>query len=177
VKDSWEDRSLSLLAIVAAAGFAWNVATISGPSPTRYPQIGAMETQVLQMAKAIAGAEGFYANGEHGGRSLPFLLNNPGSLKKPALGADALPTWKDTGLVHFPTLEMGWAALHEQVRAMFAGTSRFYRPSDSLRLVGIKYADGDLNWALNVATLLGVSPEMTLAELAANAHCEVAAAQ
>jgi hypothetical protein len=167
MKDGWEDRSLSLLAIVAAAGFAWNVAATSPGSPA-YRALDGSESRVLLIAQAIATAEGFYAPGEHDGRSLPSRLNNPGALKKPALGAAALPTWKDTGLVHFPTVAMGWAALHAQIRRMFAGRSRLYHPSDTLWLVGTKYADGDVNWGNNVATLLGVSPETTLAQLAAH---------
>lgn len=126
----------------------------------------ALEVRIDEISQAIAVAEGYFADGFHDGRTLPYLLNNPGGLKKPSLGAAELPTWKDTGLVWFPTPEMGWKALRHQVRLMLTGTSGIYAHSDSLMSVADKYADGDLNWGVNVATRLGVPPERTLAELA-----------
>ena len=126
----------------------------------------ALNARIVEIAEAIAMAEGYYDPGVHAGRSLPFRLNNPGGLKKPALGAALLPMWRDTGLVQFPTSDMGWAALRHQVRLMLTGNSRVYRPSDDLLLVAEKYADGDLNWGRNVARNLGVRPLATLEELA-----------
>jgi len=51
------------------------------------------------------------------------------------------------------------------VRSMLTGTSAIYEPSDTLLLVAEKYADGDVNWAANVAELLHVSPTITLEDL------------
>jgi hypothetical protein len=127
----------------------------------------ALARRIDELAYAIAVAEGYFAAGIHDGRTLPFVLNNPGGLKKPTLGAADLPTWKDSGLVWFPTADAGWAALRHQVRLMLTGTSGIYAHGDSLISVGEKYADGDTNWGLNVATRLGVPPAHTLAELAA----------
>jgi hypothetical protein len=124
------------------------------------------EDNVEAIAQAIARAEGYFVEGEHDGRSLLHRLNNPGGLKKPALGADDLPTWQGTGLIIFPTPEMGWAALRYQVRMMLNGESEIYDPSDTLITVGLKYADGDENWGSNVAMNLGVSPTARLTELA-----------
>ena len=132
-------------------------------APAPPPETIEMRVQVL--AEAIAIAEGYYADGDHGGRSLPYWLNNPGALKKPALGASLLPTGHETRLVVFPTSTMGWAALRHQVRSMLSGTSAIYEPSDTLLLVAEKYADGDVNWAANVAELLHVSPTITLEDL------------
>jgi hypothetical protein len=92
-------------------------------------------------------------------------LNNPGSLKKPALGAASLPTWKDTGLIVFPNERMGWDALKHQVNLMITGKSNVYDPSDSILDVARKYAEGDLNWARNVARNLGISPSCKLGEI------------
>ena len=125
----------------------------------------ALEMRIDDLAYAIAIAEGYFSEGIHDGATLPALLNNPGSLKKPALDASDLPTWKDTGLIWFPTAEKGWAALRQQIRLMLTGTSAIYAQSDSLMSVGDKYADGDVNWGVNVATTLGVPAERTLAEL------------
>jgi hypothetical protein len=136
------------------------------PVPNIVAASDAIERRIDELAYAIAVAEGYFAEGRHDGRTLPHLLNNPGSLKKPALGAAELPTWKDTGLVWFPAPDMGWAALRHQVRLMLMGTSGIYAHTDSLMSVGDKYADGDVNWGANVATTLGVPPGRTLGELA-----------
>jgi len=166
-----EDLSLSTLVLAVAAVLSWNVIggherrSADRPLPDRPITSDAFEVRVRAIAEAIAMAEGYYATGEHDGHSLPYVLNNPGALKKPALGAAALPTWKDTGLVFFPVKEMGWGALRHQVRGMLTGASSIYQPTDTLLLVAEKYADGDVNWGLNVAAALRVSPIATLADL------------
>lgn len=165
-----DDGFVSVMAIGLVAFMAWNVMT-DGREIER-PLIPGATTEVPEdnvdaIAEAIARAEGYFAAGDHDGRSLLHRLNNPGGLKKPALGADDLPTWLDTGLIIFPTAEMGWAALRHQVRVMLNGESEIYDPSDTLITVGLKYADGDENWGSNVAMNLGVSPGATLTDLAA----------
>ena len=161
-----------VLAVTAALGFevvsARRAAPIE-PPPVVVETVRAadpLEVRIDELAQAIAVAEGYYAEGLHHGRTLPHRLNNPGALKKPALGAAELPTWKETGIVEFPTSDMGWAALRHQVRLMLTGTSGIYAQTDSLSSVGDKYAEGDANWGVNVATKLGVPPARTLAELA-----------
>jgi hypothetical protein len=172
MNDGTDDLVMSWLAIGLVVALGWNV--IAGDSRARTaagvaraPIGDELNDRIAAIAEAIALAEGYYARGGHDGRSLLYRLNNPGGLKKPALGADELPTWLDTGLVIFPTKEMGWAALHHQVRTMLTGRSRIYHPTDTLISVGLKYADGDANWGTNVATNLGVSPAARLADLAA----------
>ena len=166
-----DDRLLSVAAVIASAALGWNVihggvaAPLVDAPPVESPAI--FEDRVSAIAEAIAVSEGYYAQGEHDGHSLPYRLNNPGSLKKPALEAAALPTWEDTGLIVFPSDAMGWAALRHQVRLMLTGASTVYRPTDTLLGVAVKYADGDLRWGGNVAAQLGIAPDATLAELAA----------
>jgi hypothetical protein len=169
--NSSEDGLVSVLAMGVVAFMAWNVISDgrSIESPAAHRAAAALEVpedNVEAIAEAIAIAEGYFVEGEHDGRSLLHRLNNPGGLKKPALGADDLPTWQDTGLIIFPTPEMGWAALRHQVRVMLNGESEIYHPSDTLIAVGLKYADGDENWGTNVAINLGVSPGARLADLA-----------
>jgi hypothetical protein len=166
-----EDRLLSAAAVIASAAMGWNIIQggaaaprVDAP-PIESPAI--FDDRVSAIAEAIAVSEGYYAPGDHEGHSLPYRLNNPGSLKKPALEAAALPTWRDTGLIVFPSTEMGWAALRHQVRLMLTGASRIYRPDDTLLGVAVKYAEGDVNWGGNVAAHLGITPDATLAELAA----------
>jgi hypothetical protein len=167
------DGLLSVLVIATTAALGLEMITArkavavgAPPASTMVAASDAIETRINELAYAIAVAEGYFADGLHDGRTLPHLLNNPGALKKPALGAGELPTWKDTGLVWFPASDMGWAALRHQVRLMLTGTSGIYAHTDSLQSVGDKYADGDENWGVNVATTLGVPPARTLGELA-----------
>ena len=163
---SSEEPLLSLLAIVAAVAIGLSAIghgarSLTPPFASRGPN-----DRVGILAQAIATAEGYYAPGERYGHSLPHWLNNPGSLKKPALGAESLPTWKDTGLIVFPTERMGWDALKHQVELMVTGNSSIYDPSDSILDVAKKYADGDLNWGKTIARTLGISPSCTLGEIA-----------
>ena len=166
-----EDRALSFLVLVATTVFGLNALPEPGTAIDTTPRLveraGIAPDHVDQIAAAIAVAEGYYARGEHDGRSLPYRLNNPGALKKPALGAAELPTWQDTGLVIFPTPDMGWAALRHQVRLMLTGGSRIYDPSDTLTDVARKYTGGDQShgWSWSVARSLGVGPDATLADL------------
>jgi hypothetical protein len=165
------DSLLSWLAIVAAVGIGLSgmvheAGSLTRPFAPRGPDVSGPDDSVAILAQAIAYAEGYYSPGERDGRSLPHWLNNPGSLKKPALGAQNLPTWKDTGLVVFPNEQMGWDALKHQVGLMITGKSSIYDPSNSLLEVAEKYANGDLNWGKNVARNLGISPSCTLAEIA-----------
>ena len=167
-----EDGLVSLMAIAAVVVMGWQVITdrhpvSAGAGPgVRVVTMEPLDENVDALAQAIAAAEGYFATGVHDGQSLLRRLNNPGGLKKPALGAEDLPTWRDTGLIIVPTEAMGWTALRHQVRLMLNGTSQIYAPSDTLIHVGLKYADGDANWGANVATTLGVSPHVTLTDLA-----------
>ena len=163
-----DEGFLSALILAASAMFGFHVVRVAdrrGHQADPPPPRDTIEMRVQVLAEAIAIAEGYYADGDHGGRSLPYWLNNPGALKRPALGASMLPTWRETGLVVFPTSTMGWAALRHQVRSMLTGASAIYEPSDTLLLVAEKYADGDVNWAANVAGLLHVPPTITLEDL------------
>jgi hypothetical protein len=166
ISNSSEEALLSVLAIVAAAAIGLG-AIAHGTRSSRLSFTGRNSNdRVGVLAQAIATAEGYDAPGERDGHSLPHWLNNPGSLKKPALGAENLPTWKDTGLIVFPTEQMGWDALNHQVQLMLTGNSSVYDPSDSILDVAKKYADGDLNWGKNVARKLGISTSCTLGEIA-----------
>jgi hypothetical protein len=142
-----------------------NLSAILGENKAILQRASGLEARVDTVARAIAVAEGYYAPGDHDGHSLPHLLNNPGSLKRPVAGADKLQTWKETGLLIFPNELAGWNALKHQVRLMLTGQSSVYRMSDKISDVASKYADGDANWGINVARQLRVDPTMTLAEL------------
>jgi hypothetical protein len=168
--DSLEDRALSFAAIGLVAALGWRMMATPAKTPVRHEPTPAviglpLQSRVTLLAEAIATSEGYYASGVYDGHSLPYFLNNPGLLKATPIVWGDPPTWSDTGLLVFDTPDIGWAALRHQVCLMLTGTSRFYAPNDSLQAVGIKYAAGDPNWGVNVASYLRLSPAITLAEL------------
>jgi len=172
---SLEDRSLSVFALAVVAVLGWRTIGAKPPdveaaAPSRPAGFTALslEARVARIADAIALAEGYYAGGHHDGRALPYRLNNPGMLKRSPMADADVTTWRDTGFLVFPNAGLGWAALRHQVCAMLLGASRVYEPSDTLAAAGRKYAEGDANWGLTVARALGVSPELRLADLAAD---------
>ena len=117
---------------------------------------------VLQLAKAIAHAEGFGPP-----ENLPTRANNPGDLT--GLDAAGFPTngtANDEGVWNFVNLADGWEALYIKVNRMLAGRSAVYPLTMTLEQVGLKYSGGNPDWAANVAAFLGVPTTTTLAELA-----------
>ena len=100
-----------------------------------------------QFANAIATAEGY---GVAGAR--PTVNNNPGDLR----GWPGAPT-DSAGYSVFPSAAAGWAALEQQLATIAAGESAYYTPDMTIAQMGAVYADGDPNWAANVAAALGVT--------------------
>ena len=167
------DRALSALAVGLVAALAWSVlhepapAVPAVPAPIYLSRSAPLDSRVVAVADAIAAAEGYYAPGLHDGHSLPYHLNNPGALKKSPAGRTDLQTWGESGLIVFPTKEMGWNALRYHVCTMLTGVNRLYSPTDTLSFAGMKYTGGDPNWGSNVAARLGLAPDVRLADLVA----------
>jgi len=111
---------------------------------------------VNRIGIAIAHAEGFYVNG-----SIPQLANNPGDLRLGDVGYGTL----GEGITVFKDADEGWTRLFHQVERMLTGKSPYYPPTMTLAEMGMTYSGGDPNWAKNVAAALGVSENITLAEL------------
>ncbi|HEY7172672.1 MAG TPA: hypothetical protein VH417_17590 [Vicinamibacterales bacterium] len=167
-----ERTTLGFVAVVVVATLSWSLAHLRLPEPVEAPGFNSPPTQVDLIARAIAVAEGYYARGDYRGRSLPYRLKNPGALKRTADDRDPLPRWRDTGLIVFSTHQAGWAALRRQICLMLTARSEIYQPTDTLDEVSIKYADGDTDWGVNVASALGLDPSATIADLAAAAAAE-----
>src|SRR5919109_350637 len=87
------DGALIALVLATTAALALEVigarrTTVVNPPRAKLEAVAvshALESRVDELATAIATAEGYFAEGGHDGRTLPYLLNNPGALKKPAL--------------------------------------------------------------------------------------------
>lgn len=136
------------VAILAAARGSGASDTVNG-SISNIAGAG-VSTLVALIGEAIATAEGFYKSG-----SVAHRQNNPGNLTDAA-----------GQIRNFPTVTDGWNALYDQIRLMFNGSQR-YSSGMSLAEIGNIYANGDPNWAMNVAAYIGVPVSTTLDELSA----------
>lgn len=107
-------------------------------------------SQVERIARAISIAEGYGLAG-----AIPTVRNNPGNIRS---AAGPIATYE--------TIEAGWNALHRQVRLMLAGTSSFYSPSMTISEIARVYTGEGayMNWARNVARILGVSTDTPFGE-------------
>lgn len=106
---------------------------------------------LIQMARAIATAEGFYVAG-----SIPATYHNPGDLKLGDVGFGVGPT----GITKFGSDDQGFAALYAQLERIANGTTHAgYTLDMTFEDMAIKWAEGDHNWAVNVSASLGVSSD------------------
>lgn len=130
---------------------------------------GAMSTvsqaAIEAIARAIATAEGFYVSG-----SLPQRAHNPGDLEMGDIGFGVI-----NGKTRFGTDQDGWNALYEQIGRMLHlhGVS-LYSPTMSIAQVAAEWVNGKTYpstdsdaWAANFSRVLGVTPDMTLQDVAA----------
>ena len=122
------------------------------------------EAFITKFSEAIADAEGFGIPD-----SVPTRSNNPGDITDQGnIGLGVIQTSgpAGAGITIYATPADGWAALARKLRRMLSGASLVYLLDMSLEEVGMKWSD-DPNWGKNAAAKLGVSPDTTLAELAA----------
>lgn len=119
--------------------------------------MSSFDDALANLSNAIASAEGYGKAG-----AIPTTSNNPGDL---ALGDIGYGTSGKGNITNYPDLASGEAALKNQVTKMLSGTSTVYNPDMSIDQVGDIYANGDTNWASNVAKALGVPSSTTLGSL------------
>lgn len=140
--------TIFIIVILALAGFLL-LANPTGsdiPAPPS-PQVGAV-------AQAIAKAE----------NSNPDW-NNPGSLTI-SFGYPTSGVGNSAGVLIFNSAVDGWNALYKQLEAIIHGQSR-YTLDTTITSFGLGYSGGDPNWAINVASALGVSPDTQLGDILA----------
>lgn len=124
----------------------------SSSTPPNMPP--APSPQIAQVAQAIARAEGS-----------PVEWNNPGDLTI-SFGYPTLGTANSAGVLKFTNAADGWNALYKQLLAIVNGGSR-YTLQDTIATFGNGYSGGDPNWAVNVASFLGVTPDTPLGDILA----------
>jgi len=127
-------------------------------------QIQVSDALLQRIVKAVANAEGFGRPGD-----LPTRCHNPGDLTDD--GDVGFGTARSTGIgaadiTIYATDDDGWEALRRKFRRIFAGQSHVYNASMSIERIGMLYSK-DPDWGINVARDLGVSADMSLAQLAA----------
>jgi len=121
---------------------------------------GLAPTPTVQLAQAIAKAEGFYTRG-----TIPQRCHNPGDLK-------TITGYRYPGQAgvckgmhaRFRSNADGWRALEHQLSKIIDGTSR-YSVNMTLRQVSKRYAGNSRVWMDNVARNLGVTPNTCLFEI------------
>jgi hypothetical protein len=115
---------------------------------------------IQAFANAVAHEEGFFVEG-----SIPQRANNPGDLGNGDIGNGVIQTEgpNGVGITIYTTAEDGWNALLNKVARMLNGSSEVYLLSMTIQQVGSKYS-GSATWGENVAKMLGVTPQTTLAE-------------
>src|SRR4030095_6104140 len=92
-----------------------------------------------------------------------YRNNNPGNLTIDLTGTGI---GFDGPFVKYATASDGWEALKKQVSKMIDGSSAYYNVSMTIaQIASIYTATQQTEWASNVASRLGVSPNTTLADL------------
>lgn len=110
---------------------------------------------IWDICQAIAIQEGYSVSG-----SRPQRNHNPGDISD---GANQFG--KDSGgLTTFPDDQTGWSWLYNKVSNIVSGNSNVYPSDMSIYNVGLTWADGDVNWGINVAANLGVDPNSTFSD-------------
>ena len=112
-----------------------------------------LSTAIQLFAEGIALAEGFYVAGSRAARN-----HNPGNLTQDITGTGI---GMDGMFVVYANDNDGWEALYRQVELILTNTSGIYNSQMTLRQIGQKYASTStpteqLNWAINVASKLGI---------------------
>lgn len=161
------NREHLLLVFLAGLGFAiwWATRNASGEvgqdvAITEKPDTWPTGDAIWDICRAVAQAEGYNA----GRGAAPFDLNNPGDLspgdEHGQATAGAAEFHGGSYIIHFATPADGWQALYAKFSNIVNGSSKVYGADWSWSQVGQTYA-ADPQWALHVATLLGVDPSST----------------
>jgi len=108
--------------------------------------------KVVQLAHAIAQAEGFYVKG-----SIPNRCHNAGDLKGTKF-PNQIGVCRG-GHARFRTDADGWAALYNQVQKIAEGTSTKYTPRATFRQVAKTYAQNYRPWLRIVTKTLQVEDD------------------
>jgi len=121
-----------------------------------------LSTAIQLFAEGIALAEGFYVAGSRAARN-----HNPGNL---TLDITSTGIAKDGMFIVYGNDSDGWDALRREVELILTNASGIYDSQMTLRQIGQKYAStstviDQLNWAINVASKLGIDIDTPVSTL------------
>jgi len=121
-----------------------------------------LSTAIQLFSEGIALAEGFYVAGSRAARN-----HNPGNLTLDLTGTSI---GKDGMFVVYANDSDGWTALRRQVELILTNASNIYNTDMTLREIATHYAstsspDEQLNWAVNVASKLGINIDTPVSTL------------
>jgi hypothetical protein len=123
-----------------------------------------LSTAIQMFSDGIALAEGFYVAGSRAARN-----HNPGNL---TLDITDTGIGKDGMFIVYRNDVDGWNALRRQVELILTDASGVYDSQMTLRQIAQKYASTStateqLNWAINVASKLGIDIDTPVSNLIA----------
>ena len=121
-----------------------------------------LSSAIQLFAEGIALAEGFYVSGSRAARN-----HNPGNITLDITGTGV---GMDGMFIVYANDADGWDALRKQVQLILTDTSNIYNSAMTLREIGQKYASTStpaeqLNWAINVASKLGLDIDTPVSTL------------
>ena len=147
-------------------GVGWMLYSVYNPAPLD-SLVQSIETGTGDVvnktysAAVIAFARAFNV-AEEGGNVDP-RTHNPGNLENGDIG---LGLWNNITI--YPNDAAGWDAFYHKIDNILAGRSLVYSPSMTISQLAHKYTATEQDaWAHNVSTVLGVTPDTTLADAAA----------
>ena len=162
---------MQFLLIAAMVGIVIYVLHIAVQSSVGFDSAGDLSmvdqsanSVTVNLAQAIAFAEGFYVSG-----SRPARNHNPGDMKADLIGR--ANGFDSDGFAVYATDDDGWKNLYAQVNAWLNGTSRYHSSQSTIAdLAGLGSETGytstdQASWASNVAAKLGVETDTQIGAL------------
>lgn len=120
--------------------------------------------------------EDFNSAGNASASNVPQRNNNPGNIKSGGL-ADKYATGVDSqGHLVFPSADVGFRAMQEDIAAKVSGRSQYLPANPTLAQLGKVYAE-DPRWANSVAQILGVNPNTPTQQIPLQALTQAIARQ
>lgn len=149
-----------LLAVIVAAGYALYTQV---QSPGSSMDTSGVDPVIQKIAEAIAFAEGFYIPGSRASRN-----HNPGDMTQDLIGKGV---GRDGAFIIYANDADGWTNLYAQVSGWMTGSSKNADNTFSIADISQFYTtpgtsgNDQTNWANNVASQLGVSPDTSIGSI------------
>jgi hypothetical protein len=144
------------IVIIAGAILLIGGSALTASSATGSGDAASSGKPLSDFARAIGVAEGY---GKPGAR--PTRNNNPGDMIF-APPASNYTSKSDGRYAVFDNPQDGWQALEDELDFIRRGVSAHYKVTMTFFQMANVYAEGDANWAVNVAREVGAEPSETI---------------